>query len=66
MTREQIQSAVENLIDKSSLRQVVEALSIVCSDKADHLQSNWQDEASAATWRHDAVVIGNIEHRIEN
>jgi hypothetical protein len=41
---------LEILIDTSSLAQVIESLSEICWEKAEHLRSNWQDETSALAW----------------
>lgn len=43
-------NTLETLIDRNGLAAVLSALSQICSDKAEHLRSNWQDEASAKEW----------------
>ncbi len=50
----------ETLIDHSSLATVLEALSQVCWEKADHLRSNWQDRATAKCWDKPGHAIDRI------
>lgn len=42
--------ALERMIDKRGLEYVVELLAGTCFAKADHIESNWQDDALAAEW----------------
>lgn len=49
--------ALEAMVDKIGLANLVEALAEICSAKADHVQSNWQDDALAAVWDRDAAVL---------
>jgi len=49
-TIEQITEQLEAMIDEHSVVEVLEAISVVCSLKADHVRSNWQDEAAAKAW----------------
>lgn len=41
---------LEAFVDKSSLADVLYALSEIALEKADHLATNWQDTASARVW----------------
>jgi hypothetical protein len=36
---------LERLVDENGLTAVLDALATVCYEKADHVQSNWQDSA---------------------
>jgi hypothetical protein len=47
----------EQLVDKHSMAEVLLALFHICHDKAEHLQSNWQDRNSAKAWKHIAKKI---------
>lgn len=38
---------LEGLIDKHGLANVINGLACICSGKADHIESNWQDQALA-------------------
>jgi hypothetical protein len=41
---------LESIIDKTSLLHVLELISDICQEKADHIRCNWQDEKTAAPW----------------
>jgi hypothetical protein len=41
---------LEAIVDKTSLSEVLEALAQVCCEKSNHLESNWQDKATAKEW----------------
>lgn len=46
---------LERMIDQATLAQVLEAVSIICCDKADHIRENWQplgmgDKVQANSW----------------
>lgn len=45
---------LEALIDKYGLRAVATSLETVCYDKAEHIESNWQDRPLARQWRNAA------------
>jgi len=48
--RNEMKFQLEEMIDQSSLNDLLEMLAEVCHEKADHLRSNWQDEAAARDW----------------
>lgn len=41
---------LEIMIDKHGLYAVVDALAAICSEKAEHLRSAWQDKQAAKNW----------------
>lgn len=41
---------LESLIDSTDIGAVIRALSEICSGKADHLATNWQDYETARYW----------------
>ena len=51
---------LEDEVDNSTLFDVLESLQTICSDKAEHLRSNWQDERTAAAWDRAAKRIGYV------
>lgn len=59
-TVETFQGRVEKLVDGCTLFGVVEALQTICYEKADHLRSNWQDEASAKAWNRAGAVFNRV------
>jgi hypothetical protein len=58
----EIENAVEALIDKYGLCPVVHGMSIVCSQKADHIRHNWQDNGLARQWDNAAKSIYRVTH----
>jgi hypothetical protein len=46
--------ALEAMVDKVGLANVLYALEHICRAKADHIRENWQDDATAKTWDFDA------------
>jgi hypothetical protein len=42
---------LESLIDRTSLQEVLMGLSEICSEKADHVETNWQDKPLARALR---------------
>jgi len=46
--------SLEIMMDKHGLDTVMLALSHICSEKADHVRSNWQDENLAKAWDKNA------------
>lgn len=52
-----IQDQLEAWIDRASVQDVLNCLSAVCLAKSDHIESNWQDKASAKQWEEAYHVI---------
>lgn len=48
---------VEALIDTHGLSYVVNLIAETCSAKADHIQTNWQDDALAQLWNEAASSL---------
>ena len=48
--RMKLAAELETLVDKHGIAEVLLALADVCADKAEHIQSAWQDDAHAALW----------------
>jgi len=42
--------ALEAIIDRRGIRNVLECLMTICNCKAEHLRENWQDEPAAKAW----------------
>ena len=53
-------AGLELLVDRWGVRGVLEALAVVCGDKADHLRHNWGDGRLAAGWELDGRPIGAL------
>lgn len=41
---------LEAMIDESGLGDVLDALAEICEEKAEHVESNWQDRSLARLW----------------
>lgn len=41
---------LEAMVDKHGLLYVVQALELLCHEKAEHLRVNWQDHNTARAW----------------
>jgi hypothetical protein len=65
MIRPNITEQLEALIDGSSLLDVLTGLSLICSEKADHIRDNWQDTTTARTWRKASNEIEVTVRRID-
>jgi hypothetical protein len=48
--RTDLESILEDLVDSTSVPDVLEALANVCHEKADHLRSDWQDSVMSAMY----------------
>lgn len=48
---------LEGMIDSNGLTSVCDMIADVCRDKAEHLRTNWQDDATAKMWEHAAKAI---------
>jgi len=54
---------LEAIIDTFGLFTVLEAISDICGDKAEHIELNWQDVTLAQTWDKAAAAIRNANAR---
>lgn len=48
---------LEAMIDSTSLSAVLQALSEIARDKAEHINHAWQDTSLASVWEHAAKKI---------
>jgi len=49
--------AIEDMIDKNGLIELLEDIATICDLKAEHLREAWQDTVSAKTWERAATNI---------
>jgi hypothetical protein len=54
---EKISDQLEIMVDDNGLINVVEALALMCSVKADHILENWQDDNLSAQWDRAAAIM---------
>lgn len=50
---------LEDILDKTSLENVLEILAEIASEKADHLATNWQDTIGEDIWNKKAAILLN-------
>ena len=48
--RENVTEILEVMIDRHGLLHVLTGLELVCSEKAEHIRTNWQDKTTASAW----------------
>ena len=59
-----LRDTFESAIDLHGLANVVDALAEICTAKADHIRSNWQDRATAAPWVAASAQLQSLEAKI--
>jgi hypothetical protein len=57
---------VEKMIDAMGVDQLLHTIAQVCSDKADHIRDNWQDNALAHVWEKKAAQITNLANKVQS
>jgi hypothetical protein len=55
---------IEQMVDKVGLSKFLFMLAEVCNEKAEHIQTNWQDRNLAKEWTADARAIEKIAAKI--
>lgn len=58
---QELQDKLEELVDKSDISIVIQALSSVCFAKSTHIQENWQDRVTAKYWMKVGSDLNNID-----
>lgn len=49
--------ALEGMVDRHGLDGVLNMLSEICGEKAEHVRSNWQDEPGGKIWDKRASIV---------
>lgn len=59
MTINETSAALEALLDQPGMTvpALLYALASVCSDKAEHVRANWQDEALGKAWDRAQTIV---------
>lgn len=57
--------ALEEMVDKVGVRNVLYALAHICNAKAEHVAVNWQDTAMAKEWTRAAAKVDAFAPRID-
>lgn len=64
MTPQERSEALEALLDEyGDPEHLLDVLATIASEKADHVRSNWQDEARAKAWDKWSNRIGDFSTR---
>jgi hypothetical protein len=64
--KDDITEALEAMIDAHGLLHVLTGLSLVCSEKADHLRDNWQDIDGDYCWRKASKAIEVTANKVSH
>lgn len=56
---------LEQMVDRFSVRQVVDMLSEICAEKAEHIRVNWQDFSLAARWQAKAAKLDRVSNSLK-
>jgi hypothetical protein len=55
---------LEKMVDTFGLDTTLSLLETVCRMKAEHVQTNWQDNSLAESWDHDADLIEAVAGKV--
>lgn len=58
------QTELEQAIDSIGLRRLLDLVTNICHEKADHVRTNWQDESMARAWERDAKRIDTCASKV--
>lgn len=56
---------IEAIIDRTSVVEVLALIADICSEKADHIRSNWQDRRTAAVWDRAARTVIAAANKVD-
>ncbi len=56
--------AIESMVDRLGMAEVMLLLTHICGEKAEHIRENWQDQELAKHW--DSVADALISKRLSN
>ena len=59
-----VMEALEAFVDRHGMAEVLDCLSTICSEKAEHVRSAWQDEMLAKAWDRDAATLDRARARV--
>lgn len=59
-----VTTELEMMIDRHGLLHVLTGLSLICSEKADHIRASYDDKALARAWRSESNRIEQIARRV--
>jgi hypothetical protein len=59
-----IDEQLEQLIDTHGIDFLIDKLSEICHQKAEHLRSDWQDDSAANMWENNAHALENAYYEV--
>lgn len=60
MTDTETAESLERMIDARGLRYVLDIIAGICSEKASHIRSNWQDHTTATGWEDASTNLDRV------
>jgi hypothetical protein len=59
-TLEEIAEDLEPVVDRVGLKEVIDTLVYICYEKAEHLESAWQDAEAAKAWTKAGIKLDKL------
>lgn len=66
MKQDQLIIELEKLVDSSTLFDVVMALHLMTLEKVEHIETTWQDKATAHPWKKAAKALYESASKIQD
>lgn len=64
MNEQDAQYTLEDIVDAIGLTETVQALSLICSEKAEHIRTSYDDRTLAAMWDRDAKKLMKFSEKL--
>jgi len=61
-----IETELESLIDRHGLTHVVNTLSVICFEKAEHIRSTWGEDIDCEHWEKDSRTLDKAARAIRS
>lgn len=55
---------LEVMVERDGLKGIMDMLVTVCSEKADHIRSSFDDEATAKKWERDSKTLDAVRSKL--
>lgn len=64
MRQSDLEKELEKLVDATGLQSIVEGLSRICHEKAEHIRSSYNDKPLARLWEKNGNLFGKFSSKI--
>lgn len=64
MRQSDLENEIEKLVDASSVQSIIEALAVVCYEKAEHIRSSYNDKPLARQWEKNGNLVIKLSSKI--